>query len=93
MLVAPAQHQPEFVVLAGRHVREVHDRGHDLPGDQGVVEIERAENARPQTPFCGVRERHRRRPGGSGKHAPQRPGDRHALINSRRSRKRITPFG
>ena len=91
--VTPAQHQSEFVILALCHVRQVHDRRDDLARYERVVVIKRLKNPRPQSSLCSVCERQRHRPGGTGNHAPQRPGNRHVAINPRRSCERIIPFG
>src|SRR4051794_23087032 len=40
--VAPAQGEAQFLVLARRHMRQVHDPRHDLPGNERVVVVERA---------------------------------------------------
>ena len=50
--VAPAQEQPELVLLAVGHVRQVHDPRDDLAGHEPVVVVERGPPALAQPPLA-----------------------------------------
>ena len=71
--VAPAQGQAEVAILARGDVREVHHGRHDLPGHERVVVVELALVSGAHAPLARVGQRQRRRAGGPGEHAADRP--------------------
>src|SRR6185437_1228844 len=84
--VAPAQRHPEVPVLPSRHMGQMHDRRHDLPGYERVVVVERAAAA-PAHPTLDVIEQGQcGRAGRAGDDAPDGPRRLHsATTRSTRS--------
>src|SRR6185437_3031064 len=75
--IAPAEHQPEVLLLATSHVRQVHDVRDDAPRHEAVVVVERPVVPWPEAALGVVRERQGRRPRRAGEHAPGGPGNPH----------------